>query len=173
MRLPCSAANGEGVLGPDDVTLGITDDETPVGVLPVVTLVVDPDTGIPENGGTARVNATLDVASLEETTITVSITNSRRARLDSTGLTILAFHTSSTGFLTISAVDDGIPNGDFMLTISGSAANSDGVQGPDDVTLTIIDDEVLEPDTPENFRVTSSKGKTTFRRSDVTLPAGP
>ncbi len=163
-----SAANDEGVRGPDDVTLAVTDDDA----LPVVTLVVDPDTSIPENGGTARVTATLDVPSLEETTITVSITSSRRARLDSTGLTIPAFQTSSTGFLTIAAVDDGTPNGDFPLTISGSAANSAGVQGPDDVTLTIIDDEVLEPDTPENFRVTSSKGMTTFRWSDVSIPGG-
>ena len=133
-----SAENTAGVDGPDDVTLTITDDEAK----PVVTLALDSDS-ISENAGVATVTASLDKQSTAATTVTVSIDPTDTSTLSSNvTLTIAKGTTSSTGEVTITATDDSAYTGNREVTVSGSAENTAGVDGPDDVTLTITDDEV-------------------------------
>ncbi len=133
-----SAENTAGVDGPDDVTLTITDDEAK----PVVTLALDSST-ISENGGVATVTASLDKQSTAATTVTVSIAPTTTSALSSNvTLTIGKGTTSSTGEVTITATDDSTYTGNRQVTVSGSAENTAGVDGPEDVTLTITDDEV-------------------------------
>ena len=134
-----AAENTAGVDGPDDVTLTITDDEAK----PVVTLALTPST-ISESGASnaSTVTATLSATSSEDTTITVSIDPTDTSTLSSNvTLTIAKGTTSSTGEVTITATDDSAYTGNREVTVSGSAENTAGVDGPDDVTLTITDDE--------------------------------
>ncbi len=132
-----SAENTAGVDGPDDVTLTITDDDAK----PVVTLALDSST-ISENGGVATVTASLDKQSTAATTVTVSIDPTDTSTLSSNvTLTIAKGTTSSTGEVTITATDDSAYTGNREVTVSGSAENTAGVDGPDDVTLTITDDD--------------------------------
>ena len=132
-----SAQNTAGVDGPDDVTLTITDDEAK----PVVTLALD-SSSISENAGVATVTASLDKQSTAATTVTVSIDPTDTSTLSSNvTLTIAKGTTSSTGEVTITATDDSAYTGNKEVTVSGSAQNTAGVDGPDDVTLTITDDE--------------------------------
>ena len=56
-------------------------------------------------------------------------------------LTIPAGETQSTGTVTIDAVDNDDLDGNKTLTVSGSAANTLGIAGPGDVTLTVRDNE--------------------------------
>ncbi len=133
-----SAENTAGVDGPDDVTLTITDDDAK----PVVTLALDPDS-ISENAGVATVTASLDKQSTAATTVTVSIDPTDTSTLSSNvTLTIAKGETASTGEVTITATDDSAYTGNREVTVSGSAENTAGVDGPEDVTLTITDDEV-------------------------------
>ena len=132
-----SAVNSVGVDGPDDVTLTITDDDTK----PQVTLSLDSDT-ISENGGVATVTASLSATSTAETTVTVSIDPTTTSTLSAnTTLTIAAGNTESTGVVTVTAVNDSVYTGDREVAVKGAAVNSVGVDGPDDVMLTIIDDD--------------------------------
>ena len=56
-------------------------------------------------------------------------------------LTIATGQTSSTGTVTITAVDNTIDAPDKTVTVSATASNSVGVVDPADVTLTITDDD--------------------------------
>ena len=50
--------------------------------------------------------------------------------------------TASSGTVTIAPVDDGDPESNQVVTVSGSAS-IEGVTGPDDVTLTILDNDLV------------------------------
>ena len=128
------------------MTLTIRDDEGP----PTVTLVLTPST-IDESGtgSTAAVTATLNRASSAATTVTVSV-----APVASTGaaagdytlssaatLTIAAGATTSSGTVTVAAVDDDTDAPNRQATVSGAAVNDQGVQQPIARTLTITDDD--------------------------------
>ncbi|MCE2482894.1 MAG: hypothetical protein J4F33_08420 [Alphaproteobacteria bacterium] len=117
---------------------------------PTVTLNLSPDT-VDENGGASAVTATLDRASSAETVVTVAATPDAPAeaadiRQSGTTLTIAAGETASTGTVTITAVDNAVDALDKTVTVSGTAANTQGVTGPNSVTLTIEDDDDDEPD---------------------------
>ena len=56
-------------------------------------------------------------------------------------LTIAAGETTSTGTVTITAVNNAVYEGDKQVTVSGTATNDQGVGGPDNVTLTITEDD--------------------------------
>ena len=102
---------------------------------------LDSDT-ISEDGGVATVTASLSATSTAETTVMVSVDPTITSSLSSnTVLTIAAGQTASSGVVTIAAVNDSVYTGDREVTVSGSAVNSVGVDGPGDVMLTIIDDE--------------------------------
>ena len=123
----------------------ITDDDGP----PTVTLVLTP-ASIAEAGGKSTVTATLDRASSEETTVTVSATPVDPALASdytlSTNktLTIPADSLASTGVVTITAVNNSVDAADKEVTVSATATNSQGITAPQDVTLTIEDDDAPE-----------------------------
>ncbi len=137
-----TATNSQGVTDPDDVTLTIRDNDA----TPTVTLVLTP-ASITEAGGTSTVTATLNHPSSEATTVTVSAspvapTVAGDYTLSGSQLTIAAGQTTSTGTVTITGVDNEAVAADKDVTVSGTATNSQGVTDPDDVTLTIRDDDV-------------------------------
>ena len=122
------------------VTIG--DDEA----LPTVTLALD-SAAIGENGGSTAVTASLDHASSAETTITVSVTpvspatGSDYTLSSNRVLTIAAGATTSTGEVTVTAVDNAVDAADKTVTVSATAGNTVGVTNPDSKTLTIGDDD--------------------------------
>ena len=114
---------------------------------PVVTLVLTPSS-IDEDGGSTAVTATLSNPSIEATTVTVSAVAASPAVAGDFALstnrtlTIAAGATVSTGTVTIAANDNNVDARDRQVTVSATATNTQDVAGnPDDVTLTIEDDE--------------------------------
>ena len=113
---------------------------------PTVTLVLDRDR-ISEVSGQGTVTATLDQPSTAETTVTVSASAVSPAMAShftlSTNkvLTIAAEETSSTGTVTIEAVNNAIDDDDRQVTVSATATNTAGIKQPSSRTLTIFDDE--------------------------------
>ena len=151
----------EGVGHPlNDLTLGdsvsttltiIDDDEAPT-----VTLALSPASiresddagtvGIDDHVGT--VTASLSHPSSEATTVTVSAAAVGAAvsgdftLSGNRVLTIPARRTRSTGTVTLSANDNDVDAADKQVTVSGAAANTQGIAGdPPDQTLAIRDDE--------------------------------
>ena len=137
-----TATSTETVTGPVDVTLTIEDDED----APTVTLELS-STSILENGGSTIVTATLDRPSSAETTVTVSANHmspvmaSDYVLSDNTTLTIGVGATTSTGEVSITAVDNDVDTPDKAVTIQGMAVNAQGITDPTGVTLTITDDD--------------------------------
>ena len=129
------------VADPVDVTLLITDDDTPQ-----VTLALSP-ASISENGGKATVTATLSSAVIAETTITVSATPVDPAvTTDFTlstakTLTIAANGTTSAGLVTITARDNTLDAENKIVTVSGTVTGGNNATAPPAVTLTITDDD--------------------------------
>ena len=129
------------VADPVDVTLLITDDDTPQ-----VTLALSP-ASISENGGVSTVTATLSSAVSEETTITVSATPVDPAvTTDFTlstpaTLTIAANGMTSAGLVTITARDNTLDAENKIVTVSGTVTGGNNATAPDAVTLTITDDD--------------------------------
>ena len=137
-----SASNSQGAMGPADETLTITDDDS----APTVTLELS-QTSISENRGSTIVRAKLNRESSETTTVTVSamavspaVSGDFTLSANQT-LTITAGRTTSTGTVTIRANNNDVDTPDKTVRVSGSASNSQGVTEPDDVTLTITDDD--------------------------------
>ena len=136
-----SASNGVGVSGPSPVDLTIEDDEAE----PNVQLFLDASS-ISENGGVATVSAQLDQASSGVTTVQVDVVPDSSAvwadfvQSGST-LTIASGSTTSTGTVTITAVDNDVDAPDKLLIILGTANNSVGVGSPSAIGLTLGDDE--------------------------------
>ena len=135
------AASGGGVSDPSNQTLTITDDDG----APTVTLALTPSS-ISENGGSSTVTATLSGASSAAVTVTVSASAVSPAVAGdftiSTNkeLTIAAGSTSSTGTVTITAVDNSVDAPNKTVTVSGTASGG-GVSDPSNQTLTITDDD--------------------------------
>ena len=114
---------------------------------PTVTLVLE-RASIDEDGGTSTVTASLDKPSPKPTTVTVTVEPVAPAvasdyTLSGSRLTIAPNSQMSTGLVRITARDNDADAPDKTVTVSGTATNSQGVTGPDDVTLTITDDDVL------------------------------
>ena len=113
-----------------------------------VALVLSPSE-IDESGATnqSTVTATQNRAASTATTITVSAAPGANAVAgdftlsNNPVLTIAAGATTSTGTVTITAVDNSVRSDDKAVTVSGNAQNSASVASPSDVTLTIRDDE--------------------------------
>ena len=122
-------------------TVSITDDDVAAGT---VSLVLTPAT-IDESGSSnvSTVTATLATASSADTTVTISAPQDAPVTLSSNKtLTIAKGATTSTGEVTITAVNDAVYTGDREVTVSGAASNTVGVANAEDATLTITDDEV-------------------------------
>ena len=136
-----TATNARGVTDPDAVTLTIRDNDA----TPTVTLVLT-SASITEAGGTSTVTAALNHPSSEATMVTVSAAPVSPAvagdyTLSGSQLTIAAGQTDSTGEVTITAVDNDMVAADKEVTVSGTATNAQGITAPDDVPLTIRDDD--------------------------------
>ena len=134
-----AAANSETV-AVTGAALTLTDDEAP----PTVALVLSP-ASIDEDGGVSTVTATLSVKSSEAVTVTVGAAAGMDAvpgdfALSSAKtLTIASGTTTSTGAVTVTAVDNPISSASKSVTVSGTATGGNGVAAPSDVTLTITD----------------------------------
>ena len=121
----------------------------------IVTLVLTP-ASISEEDGSTTVTATLDHPSTSATTLTIVATPVAPAVAgdfslgENTTLTIVAGSTSSTGEVTISAVDNSVDNLAKSISVSAVATNSVGITQPSALILTITDDEVptLSIDSP-------------------------
>ena len=126
---------------PDETTVTITDDDAAAGK---VALALTPAT-INESGtgNASTVTASIPSASSAATTVTVSVNPADTTTLTgNTTLTITAGDTNSTGVVTITAVNDDAYTGNRTVAVSGTAVNSVGVTDPDDVTLTIREDDI-------------------------------
>ena len=100
---------------------------------------------ISENGGISRITATLDTPSSTLTRIMVSATAVSPAvatdfTLSGTTLTIATGATTSTGLVTLTAVDNNVDAADKTITISATVSGN-RVNAPSDLTLTITDDD--------------------------------
>ena len=106
------------------------------------------DREVAEGASAVTVTATAAPASATAFTVTVSASAVDPATDDDFELSsnrVLSFDangTESTGTVTIAPVDDGDPEPNQMVTVSGSASIAD-VIGPGDVTLTIRDDDLV------------------------------
>ncbi len=143
VAVSAAVAGGRGVVAaPADATLTLTDDET----LPEAALALSMNP-ISENGGIATVTATLSGKSDEAVTITVAAAAGTNADADDFALsaartlTIAAGTTASAGTVTIVATDDATAGPGKQVTVSGTAAGGNGVEAPNDVTLTLTDDD--------------------------------
>ena len=179
-----TVSGGNGVSAPSDETLTITDDDG----TPTVSLVLTPSS-ISENGGESTVTATLSGASSAPVVVTVSAAPDSPAvsgdfTLSGTTLTIAAGQTTSTGVVTITAVNNAVDAPDKTVTVSGSASGGNGVSAPSSQTLTITDDEgtptvtlVLTPSSiSENggeSTVTATLGGESSEAVVVTVSAAP
>ena len=139
-------SNAPGATITDATATGtITDDDGP----PAVTLVLTP-ASITEAGGKSTVTATLDRPSSAATTVTVSaVPVSPAVSGDYTlspnlVLTIPADSLTSTGEVTITATDNDVDALDKEVTVSATAENTQGITAPQNVTLTITDDDAPE-----------------------------
>ena len=99
---------------------------------PVVSLALSASS-ISENGGVAMVTATLDKAASEATTVTVSAAavvpggvGRLRPLSSANTLTIATGDTTSTGTVTVAAVDNATDAPDKSVTVSATVAGGDG-----------------------------------------------
>ncbi len=146
-----TAANAQAAADSATVTvigaaLTLTDDEdTPEATLALSPATIDEHDGT--NAGSSTVTATLNRASTEAVTLTVAATAGTNAAdsdfslSSAKTLTIAAGHTSSTGPVTVTAVDNTADAPDKEVTVSAVASGNSGVAAPSNVTLTIEDDE--------------------------------
>ena len=167
-----AATNSQGATAPDDVTLTIRDNDA----TPTVTLVLTPDS-ITESGGTSTVTARLNHPSSDATTVTVSVSPESPAVMadymlsSNRVLTIAAGATTSTGTVTITAVDNDVMAAAKEVTVSATATNSQGVTVPDDVTLTIRDDDVPSLSVADASVAEGDSGGTTLTFTVMLNPA--
>ena len=131
-----SASGGGGAASPAQKRLTITDDED----TPTVTLTLTPSS-IGESGGVSTVTASMNILSSEGVAVTVSVPASMDITQSGTTLTITEGTTSSTGSVTITAVNNNVDTPNKTVTVSGSASGGLGVANPTDKTLTITDDD--------------------------------
>ena len=125
-------------LSPVTVRVTTPDDDGP----PTVMLALS-STAITENGGVATVTATLSGKSSQAVTLTVTTTPAIADDFAKSGttLTIAAEQTTSTGLVTVTAVDNDVAAADKEVTISATATGGNNVDSPTNVTLTITDDD--------------------------------
>ncbi len=163
----------------DRVTVCLTD------AAPIVTLVLTPDS-VSENDGSSTVTATVEQASADPFTVTVSTVPPAGTGdfILSTNkvLTFAANATVSTGTVTITAVDNKVhtpvDTPDKTVKVSGELSSGARPTAPVDVTLTIEDDDAapvlslkVDPDEIDEdggkSTITVSTGDTTFAEAQV------
>ncbi len=158
-----TSAGGTGVADPADATLTLTDDDDATA-----TLVLNP-ASILESGEVSTVTARLSHPTTEAATLTVaaapvSPADAMDFNLSSTTtLTIAAGDTTSTGLVTVTAVDNNDAEGRKRVTVSATAAGGRGLAAPADATLILRDDEFgLAVSAVSGGPVTETGGQATF-----------
>ena len=165
---------------------GILDDEK----LPVLSLALDPTT-IDESGddNASTVTATLSGASSQDVTLNVAAAPVDPAVVGDYALstnktlTIAAGSKTSTGTVTITAVDNEVDAPNKSVTVSAKATGGNGIASPGDATLKIRDDDAAptvsvadatavregnDPDTTADMSFTVSLSAASAR--DITVP---
>ncbi len=181
-----SMANTQGAGSVTGASLTIEEDEA----LPTATLALS-RSSIDESGadGGSTVTAGLSGASSEATVLTVSTspgadTVAGDFTQSGTVLTIAAGETSSTGAVTIAAVDNDADTPNKSVTVSATAAGGNGVADPSPLTLTVTDDEgpptvtlsLSPPSIDENggvTRVSATLSRPSAVETTVTVSASP
>ena len=158
--------------GQDRILRIIKDEAVPV------TLKLTPDS-IGEKGGISTVTANLERASNAVTTVVVSaeaispaVPGDFTLSANRT-LRIAAGERSSSGEVTIGAVDNILDVSDKMVTVSGTAENINGVTPPSAVTLRIVDDDASPVITTTSpiLVVENQKAVATLTATDADRPA--
>ena len=158
--------------GQDRILRIIKDEAVPV------TLKLTPDS-IGEKGGISTVTARLERASNAVTTVVVSaeaispaVPGDFTLSANRT-LRIAAGERSSSGEVTIGAVDNILDASDKMVTVSGTAENINGVTPPSAVTLRIVDDDASPVITTTSpiLVVENQKAVATLTATDADRPA--
>ena len=136
---------------------------------PKVTLKLAPTT-ISENGESTKVTATMSPATGAKTTIELSVDpETNDYTFDSRTLTIPVGKTTSTGTVTITAVDNNVDAPDKTFLVGGTAVNNiREVIDPVPVPLTITDDDEA---TKVMLEVTPSEVNEDGGHTDVTVTA--
>ena len=115
----------------------ITDDDA----TPVATLVLTPAT-IDESGATNASTVTARLSGATSAALTLTVSAGTGVTLSTNkALTIAAGATASTGTVTLTAVNNALDAADLEVTVSATASGGNGVADPDDVTLTVTDDD--------------------------------
>jgi hypothetical protein len=124
--------------GVQQQTKTITDDDPP----PNVTLSASPAT-MNENGGTSTVTATLDAVSGRNVTVTLSYSGTAIHGADYSGSNTITITAGSlTGNTGLAAIDNAIYEGDKDADIDIASVTNGVESGVQQVTVTIIEDEV-------------------------------
>ncbi len=169
-----TAAGGNGVAAPSAATLTITDDDATTA-----TLVLTPS-AILEDMGVSTVTARLSHRTTQATTLTVSAAAGANAGAGnfmlSTASTLIigANATTSTGLVTVTAVNDNDATGNKQVTVSATAAGGNSVADPGAKTLIIRDDEFgldLGVTVAAGLTVTEAGGTATFTLALLTQPS--
>ena len=172
LRVSGTAAGGNGIQNPTLSLLLIDDDDATEA-----SLVLDPST-ILENGGISTVTARLSHPTTQAATLTVAAAAGTNAApgdfslSSTTTLTIAANATTSTGLVTVTAVDDSPPTaqGNKQVTVSATAAGGRGVSAPSNATLIIRDDEFGLSESAVSGPATEAGGTATFTVRLNTVP---
>ena len=142
ITVSATVSGGRGVSAPSSRMLPIRDDDA----VPTVTLGLS-SSSIGENGGSARVTASLSGPSSQAVTVVVvatpvppAVSGDFTITLNKT-LTIAAGQTSSTGAVTITGVDNDVDAPDKSVIVWATVSGGRGVSAPAYVTLTITDVE--------------------------------
>ena len=125
---------------------------------------------IREDGGVTTVTASLDRPSIKNTFVRISASAvSPAVKGDFTfggnrGLTIAAGELSSTRTVTLTAVDNAVDVlSDKTVRVTGAARNERGIDNPEPLTLTIVDDEIpVVTIAAETEEVIEERGAVTF-----------
>ena len=165
IRYTVSGYTGGEVTNQLAVTVTVIDDDKPIVSLSLSS------SSISENGGVATVTATLDEAVTVATTVTVAAAAagtdtdaSDFTPSSANTLTIAAGDTTSTGTVTITAVDNTLDEPNKSVTVSGTVSHN-GVTRPTAKTLTITDDDpapMLSIDSPSVTEGDSGSTNLTF-----------
>jgi hypothetical protein len=125
--------------GEQQATTTITDDDDPI-VLPTVSLTVD-NAEIDEAGGVATFTATLSAASTADVTVELGITGTAANAADYTasGTQIVILAGSTTGLVTVTAIDDDLNEDDETVVVDITSVTN--ATGSGVATTTILDND--------------------------------
>ena len=168
---PSSGDTGYNGLANVDVSVTTTDDDATA----TATLALNP-ASITEGGGISTVTARLSRPTNVATTLTVSTAAVLPAvsgdfTQSGTILTVAAGATTSTGLVTVTAVDNAVVAADKSVTVSATAAGGRGVAAPSDVTLTITEDDFGLDVGSVSGQATEAGGTATFTVALLTQPS--